>query len=189
MQELSLILKSETYDTNTDSYPQAYYLVMASSNSTLLIKSVVMEELMLPSNFPSLSEKTSQQSTEIIEGCLDMVGRLYSMLYHSYCIYHSLVNLPYLVIPYHTIPCHAMPYTLPYHTIPGRLQVVVILLLALFQLFRLYFQLPVQDVYNPFFMKSNLFKFFISKTLKNNPGSRGNKRKFQAPQVGYFWYH
>ena len=33
-------------------------------------------------------------------------------------------------------------------------------------------------------MKSNLFKFFISKTLKNNPGSRGNKRKFQAPQVG-----
>jgi hypothetical protein len=64
--------------------PQACYLVMASSNSTLLIKPVVMEELMLPSNFPSLSEKTSQQSTEIIEDCLDMVCRLYSLLYCSY---------------------------------------------------------------------------------------------------------
>ena len=49
--------------------------------------------------------------------------------------------------------------------------------------FLLDFQLPVHDVYNLFFMKSNLFKFVISKTLKNNPGSRGNKRKFQAPQV------
>mgnify|MGYP002803526918 CR=1 FL=1 len=112
--ELSLLLKSETEENNTDAYPQAYYLVMASSNSTLLIKSVVMEELMLPANFPSLSDKTSQQSTEVIEDCLDI--------------------------------------------------------------------LPVQDVYNPFFMKANLFKFFISKTLKNNPGSRGSKRKFQAPQ-------
>ncbi|XP_028397320.1 meiosis 1 arrest protein-like [Dendronephthya gigantea] len=112
--ELSLILKSETDDANNEIFPQAHYLVMASSNSTLLIKPVVMEELMLPSNFPSLSEKTSQQSTEVIAGCLDL--------------------------------------------------------------------LPVQDVYNPFFMKSNLFKFFISKTLKNNRGSRGGKRKFQAPQ-------
>ena len=75
-QDLSLILKSETEDTNTDAYPQACYLVMASSNSTLLIKSVVMEELMLPANFPSLSDKTSTQSTEVIEDCLDIVGRL-----------------------------------------------------------------------------------------------------------------
>ncbi|CAB4045091.1 meiosis 1 arrest, partial [Paramuricea clavata] len=70
--DLSLILKSEVDDASASTHPQACYLIMASSNSTLLIKPVVMQELMLPSNFPSLSEKTSQQSTEIIEDCLDM---------------------------------------------------------------------------------------------------------------------
>ena len=97
LQELSLILKSEAGDTNTDASPQAYYLVMPSSNSTLLVKSVVMEELMLPSNFPSLSDKTSQQSTEIIEDCLDIVGRLDPLqLYHT--ISHRTVPLPYQII-------------------------------------------------------------------------------------------
>ena len=68
------MLRSETGDGNAETYPQAYYIVMASSNSTLLIKSIVMNELMLPSDFPALADKTSQQSTEVIEDCLERVG-------------------------------------------------------------------------------------------------------------------
>lgn len=62
-------------------------------------------------------------------------------------------------------------------------------IIAMFRLFTLgyssisMFQLPLLDVYNPFVMKSNLFKFIVSKTIKNSSSSRGNKRKFQAPQV------
>lgn len=111
--DLSLIVKSEPDDVSQIT-PTAFYLIMASSISTLLIKSIAVEELMLPSDFPCLAEKPSQKSTQIIE--------------------HSLSLL------------------------------------------------PTQDVYNPFMIKSNLFKFFVSKTMKNNPTSRGNKRKFQAPQ-------
>ncbi|XP_046845567.1 meiosis 1 arrest protein-like [Xenia sp. Carnegie-2017] len=114
--ELSLILKSEFgHQEKEQSLPQSYFMVMASSNSaSMIIKSVAMEELMLPMDFPSLSQKTSQQSVEFIEESLH--------------------------------------------------------------------KLPLLDVYNPFFMKSNLFKFIVSKTIKNSSSSRGNKRKFQAPQ-------
>lgn len=111
--DLSLIVRSEP-DEASQMTPTASYLLMASSISTLLIKSIAVEELMLPSDFPCLAEKPSQESTQIIEDSLSL--------------------------------------------------------------------LPTQDVYNPYFIKSNLFKFFVSKTVKNNPTSRGNRRKFQAPQ-------
>ena len=158
LQNLSLVLRSETGDGNAETYPQAYYIVMASSNSTLLVKSIVMDELMLPSDFPTLADKTSQQSTEVIEDCLERVG------FAKFVI----AQLAVVYLPYHTILRHATPRHAQHNYFTTQL---------------LTFQLPIQEVYNPFFMKSNLYKFFISKTLKNNPGSRAGKRKIQAPQV------
>lgn len=71
-QDLSLIVKSDPEETS-QTVPRPFYLIMPSSNSTLLMKSIAVEELILPSDFPSLAEKTSQESTEIIQSSLDLV--------------------------------------------------------------------------------------------------------------------
>lgn len=94
----------------------------------------------------------------------------YHIIYHiiSYIISYPILSyrvLSYPVISYPILSCPSILF----------LRINCCLIVTL--------QLPTQDVYNPYFIKSNLFKFFVSKTVKNNPTSRGNRRKFQAPQV------
>ncbi|XP_074612698.1 meiosis 1 arrest protein-like [Acropora palmata] len=117
--ELSLLAKSTsdvatTHVSQQASFPHGHFLLLPSDNNGLLLKSIAVSELMLPSEEESPVEGPSDSALSVVASCLD--------------------------------------------------------------------QLELSCTFNPLLVQSNLYKCLISQSLKNNPASKPQKRRFQAPQ-------
>ncbi|XP_015762012.1 PREDICTED: meiosis 1 arrest protein-like [Acropora digitifera] len=117
--ELFLLAKSTsdvatTHVCQQASFPHGHFLLLPSDNNGLLLKSIAVSELMLPSEEESPVEGPSDSALSVVASCLD--------------------------------------------------------------------QLELSCTFNPLLVQSNLYKCLISQSLKNNPASKPQKRRFQAPQ-------
>ncbi|XP_068708098.1 meiosis 1 arrest protein-like [Montipora foliosa] len=95
--------------------PQGYFLLLPSDSNCLLLKSIAVSELTLPSDVQPSVEGPSDNALSVVASCLD--------------------------------------------------------------------QLELSTTYNPLLVHSDLYECLVSQSLKNNPTSKPQKRRFQASQA------
>lgn len=67
-------MKIKSGSVSTQGLPVGYYILLPSSGSTMLLKSIAANELLLPADFNQPVDEPSTETTEVIAASLDLVS-------------------------------------------------------------------------------------------------------------------
>jgi hypothetical protein len=68
------------YPSDIAAGPRGHYVIMASSNCSLLIKSLAVSELMMPADFPPLEHPTDDSLSAVMEAVGKVVTEFFGIL-------------------------------------------------------------------------------------------------------------
>ncbi|KAK3755532.1 hypothetical protein QZH41_019906 [Actinostola sp. cb2023] len=196
----ALIKVKPTYATRPGQprLPIGYFILLPSHGSTMLLKSIATNELLLPTDFNQPLDGPTNEATEVIAACVDQVIIIVSPAIldkHGQSI--SMVSQSISMVIKHgqsismvdqSISMSSVYMTMSVLDLPPLLSEFLSLLRGRFSSRYNVNNLQIDNSFNPVFVSSGLYASLASLSLKGTKAGappRPVKRGFQAPQINY----